>query len=881
MKKFFICVVAAITLCASLAGAEEPSKVAVFPFYVFSRQPLTQLRQGLQNMLADRLVKQGIPVVSTVKTNQSLDESGKPLDLSLARTLAGKLGADYGIYGSVTIIGNRVSLDVKVLDALGMSRPQSVFVEGEGLDSLPDLTGKLAGELVVKVSGREKVASIKVEGNKKIESAAILAAIKTKKDGAYSPILLDKDLRAIWKMGYFDDVRVKTTDAPDGGKNVTIQVKEKPIVREVQISGNKAVDTKDLRDQTGIKPHTVFRPGSLKEAEAKITKMYHDKGYYDAKVTAKVVDLPSKDKGIRINIEEGKKVFIKEIRFSGNKHFEDKKLREQMSTKQEGWFSWITDDNILERSKLEQDREKLTDFYLNNGYLQVRVGEPDIKRGEGGLIVTFPIIEGDRFKVSAVTLSGEMIAPQKDILAKFQTKPGDWFNRTKVRQDLTYLHDLYADRGYAYVEVRPHTQRDKDKKEVSINFDVKKGIKVWFERIIITGNNRTRDKVIRRELGVAEGDLFSSQALRRSNMRLRRLGYFEDVHVTTSRGTAPDRMDLKVNVKEKRTGNFSLGFGYSTVDQLMLMGSISESNLFGRGQRLELKASLGGKSNRYSIAFTEPWFMDKPISFGVDIYDWKREYTSYDKEAIGGRIRFGFPTGWRYTRLYTYYKYEGAEVTGVNSDAATIIKDQEGYHTTSSLKFTLRRDSRNKAWNPDHGSDNSISMEYAGGPLGGSNAFIKTIADSGWYIPLFWDTTFVVHGKAGYVTKHSGGDLPIYEKFFLGGINTLRGYDYLSVGPKDAATGDVIGGEYMGLANIELRFPLLKEAGFIGLVFYDTGNAWTDDQGFDLSDLRSSVGAGIRWYSPMGPLRLEYGYALDPQPGDSTSNWEFTVGSMF
>jgi outer membrane protein insertion porin family len=880
IKKVLMLILALFLLGQGVLWAAEPIKVAVFPFDVFSRQPLNRLKTDLQDMLKTRLAKDGVNVLTPAEVNEALEKEGKPLDLTVARRVAGSLGADFAVYGSVTKIGNRVSLDVKILDVLGMIRPQSVFVEGAGISSLPSLTDRLSREVATKVSGREKVAEVKIEGNKRIEDDAVKAIIKTKPGGPFSPLLLDEDLRAIWKMGYFENVRVKTNDLPTG-KEVVFEVTEKPMLREIRFTGNDVFDNKDIQDQIGLKPFSVIKPGFIKEAEAKIVKMYHDKGYYDVKVTANMLDLPSGERGVHFKITEGDKVFIETITFNGNKAFDADTLRDQMTTKEEGWFSWLTDDNLLDRAKIDQDREKLTDFYYNNGYLNARIGEPDVTREKGGLNVAFNIVEGPRYKVGAVQVTGEMIIPQADVMKGLKINAGDWFNRSNLRADLAFLHDLYADKGYAYVEARPRVREDREKKQVNITYNVKKGRKVWFERIVITGNDRTRDRVIRRELSVVEGDLFSSRALRNSNMRLRKLNFFEDVHISTKQGTSPDKMDLKVNVKEKRTGQFNVGAGYSTVDKLMFMGSITEANLFGRGQRLELKGSLGGKSTRYTLSFTEPWLFDRPISAGADIYDWRREYTSYDKESIGGRIRFGFPTPFNATRFYAYYKYEDATVSNVSENSATIIKDQEGNHITSSVKFIIRRDTRNHSFNTTHGSDNSLGVEYAGGFLGGTNSFVKATAESGWYFPLFWDTVFVTHGKLGWVTSHGDGTLPIYERFFLGGINTLRGFDYLSVGPKDPATGDVIGGERMALLNLEFRFPLVKKAGLVGLLFYDTGNSWTQDDGYEFSDLRSSVGGGIRWFSPIGPLRLEYGYVLDPEPGEADSNWEFTIGSMF
>ncbi|MGD8563068.1 MAG: outer membrane protein assembly factor BamA [Desulfarculaceae bacterium] len=879
-KKLMLLVMALFFLTPAAVGAAGPVQVAVFPFDVFSREPLTNLRLELQEMLKTRLEREGLKVLDPTQVNQALKETGKPLDLSLARSLANQLKADYAVYGSLTVIGSRVSLDLKVLDALGMSRPQSIFVEGAGLTSLPPLADKLASEVASRVSGREQVADIQVKGNRRIEAEAIKAVLATKAGGPFSSIRLDEDLRAVWKMGYFDDVRVQTADSPQG-KIITFLVKEKPTVREIQFVGNKAFESKDLRDQTGLKTFGVFQPSVIKEAETKIVKLYHDKGYYDVKVASEVMDLPSGDKGVKFTIQEGDKVFIESIRFSGNKSFEADELRDVMSTKEEGWLSWLTDDNILDRSKLEQDREKINDFYYNHGYLNARVGEPQITRGKGGLIITFPVVEGERYKVSALSVTGELLLPQPEMMKLLKTKVNDWFNRKQVRDDLTTLHDLYADRGFAYVEVRPQVRENTADKSVSIVFDINKGQKVYFERIIITGNTNTRDNVIRRVLSVTEGSLFNSAALRRSNARLYSLGYFEDVHISTSRGSTPDKMDLKINVKEKRTGSFSVGGGYSTEDLVMAMGSISESNLFGMGYRLQLRGTFGAKASRYTLSFTDPWLFDMPISAGFDLYNWKREYTSYDRDSTGGNLRFGFPLPLPYFRLSTQYKYEQTKVSNVSDSASLIIRDQVGTHTTSSIKATIRRDSRNHIWNPTRGSDNSLSAEYAGDPLGGDNTFIKVIADTGWYVPLWFEHVLVLHARMGWLTDHSNGNLPIYEKFFLGGIHTLRGFDRWSVGPKDPATGDVIGGERMAMANIEYRFPLLMKLGLVGVVFYDTGNAWSSADGYDISDLRESVGCGLRWYSPVGPLRLEYGHVLDPQPGESEQNWEFTIGGTF
>lgn len=869
---------AACLLAPAMGLAADPPKVAVFPFDIFSTEPLGSMRQGLQDMLRTRLGKKGWTVVESAKVNAALARINKPVDLTLARKIAGELGADYAVYGSMTKIGDRVSLDAKLLDVLGMRRLQSFFVEGAGVSSLPKLADKLAHDIAISPVGGEKVAVVRIKGNRRIEAEAIKAVMSTKAGGAFSPIRLDDDIKAIWKLGYFDDVRAEADDSNEG-KVVVIAVVEKPTIAEIKVSGNDEIDTKDILDQIDLKVHQVFRPAAVKSAENKIVQLYRDKGYYDIKVDSEVVTLKTGQLAISLKINEGKKVFISKVEFKGNKAFSSSELRDQMSTQEEGWLSWLTDDNVLEQEKVEQDVERLADFYYNNGYMDAKVSAPEIKRGKQGLVITFHIVEGKRYKIGSLAVQGDMLVPRDKLMAAMKTKAGDWYNRGVLRTDMRTLNELYSGRGFAYVQIRPMVKKNDAEATVSIAFDIKKGQKVYFEHIVITGNQSTRDKVIRRELGVAEGDQFSSVALRGANMRLHRLNFFEDVHIVPSRGSTPDKMNLAVRVKEKRTGSFMIGGGYSTMDGPMIIGQVQETNLFGRGQNISLKAQFGGSATRYTLSFTEPWLFDRPISAGIDLFNWEREYTTYDKRSIGFRFRFGFPTPIRATRLYAYYKFEQADISNIDDGASVVIQDQKGKHTTSSVRLILRRDTRDNYFNPTQGSDNSISVEYAG--LGGSNAFTKVILDSGWYVPVWFKHVVVLHGKAGYLRKNPQGDLPMYEKFFLGGINSLRGYDYWSVSPIDSATGDAIGGDSMLQFNLEYRFPIVAKAGLMGVVFFDAGNAWSSSTGYQLSGLRSSYGGGIRWYSPIGPLRLEYGRVIDPKPGEDDSNWEFTVGSLF
>ena len=866
-----------VMLTGSLAQAADAVRVAVFPFDVFSNEPLDQLRLSIQENLTSRLDSVGMEGVAVAEVNRALLASGRTLDLSSARSIAGDLDADFAVFGSITLVGNHWSMDVKMADTMGMRQVQSIFVEGSGTGGIPAEYDRLVREISALASGREQVSKVDVVGNRRIEADAIKQVMVSKAGGVYAAAAVDEDLRAIWRMGYFDDVRINV-DSDAAGKILTVHVVEKPSIREIRFTGTSALNDADLREQAGLRTFSVYRPESIKEIESKILKAYQDKGYYAAKVSTKVEDLEDGEKVIIFNIVEGGKSFIKEIRLLGSNELSESNLKEQMATSESGWFTWLTDANVLEPEKLNQDVERLADYYQGMGYLDSKVGEPIVSLEGSDLIVTINIEEGPRYKLADLSLSGDMIIPQQEMVSKLTMQPGDWMEREKLREDISYLTTLYADQGYAFTDVRPNLSVNRENNTISLSYSITQGEKVYFERILITGNANTRDKVIRREFSVAEGDLFSSTALRRGTMRLRALDYFEDISITTPRGSAENRMDLRIDVKEKRTGQIQLGVGYSTADSFMVMGEIGENNLFGRGQQLSFRGAVGGKGNRWIIAFTEPWILDYPVTFGVDLYDWDREYNTYSRRTSGGRVRLGWPTPWERVRLYTYYTLEVSDVYDLESNASYMARDSEGKHTTSSVRAVLRRDTRNHAFLTTEGSDLSLSVEYAPEQLGGDVNFVRVIGDAALYVPLWFKHVWVMHGRLGWM-ESTGDDVPLFERFFMGGINSMRGFEYMSVGERDPLTNDYLGGNYLALLNLEYRFPLIEKMGLVGLVFMDIGNVW--DSGWHLGDLRKSIGGGIRWNSPIGPLRLEYGYVLDTEEGDRNSGWEFTVGSVF
>jgi len=470
------------------------------------------------------------------------------------------------------------------------------------------------------------------------------------------------------------------------------------------------------------------------------------------------------------------------------------------------------------------------------------------------------------------------------IMEKIKISNQEFYSRRIVQNDMIFLKDIYSDEGYAYAEVFPRTEKDFDKLVVNITFDIKKGKQVYFEEIIISGNTKTRDKVIRRQLEVYEQELFSGTRLKRSVRNLYRLDYFQDIKVNTIKGSSEDKMVLKLDVAEKPTGSFSFGGGYSSVEKLFATGSISQKNLFGRGHILDVTGKWGDVTKMYSLGFTEPWLFDIPLSASIRLYDREYEHDAYNKKSGGGRFRLGYPV-FDYTRGYISFLYDKADIEIIEEEQTPqsiidLVEDVGDENIiTKSITAELRYDSRNRVFNATNGSDHSIIVEYAG--FKGDIGFTKYTVNTGWYIPLFKDLTGFVHAKGGYVRENSDGKLPDYEGFFLGGINSLRGFDWEDLAPKDEDGNEISGNKFVQF-NIELLIPLFKEAGIVGVIFFDTGDVYDTDEDVDLGELRESAGFGFRWFSPVGPIRLEYGYILDPVVDQGEGGqWEFTMGGAF
>jgi outer membrane protein insertion porin family len=880
LGRLFLVFFLSILLGPGEARGQEIVKVGILPLRIYAaeREMMKDWPARVAGVLSAEMKKdEQIVLVEEEKIRGALEEAGQAeVDESLAREIGKKVDADYMIMGSITRINGSVSLDIRVLDVLQKEATASTFKTGKAPEDLLSLAREASREVNLKILKKESITKVLIEGNQAIEESAIRAQIKTREGEVYSPAVIREDLKVLHQMGYFQNIKVEKRDW-GRGKAVVFVVEEKPVVREIKFSGNKNIKTSDLLEVVDLKPRTVLNLNTVKENVNKILKKYREEAYFLAEVQYELETPRKGDVVVHFKIKENEKVRIKKIAFSGNVHYSDAVLKNLLpETKEAGFFSWVTKSGVYKEETVEKDTDAIIAFYLVKGFLQVKVAKPKVEVDKSGITVTIPVEEGRQFKVGRLDLKGDLIAPKMELLKMVPIYPGEIFNREKVQQSISSLTDRYADQGYAFVDVSPQIIPHDDQPLVDLIFDIRQGSKVYFERINILGNTKTRDRVIRRDLRTVEGELYSLTALKKSRDNLNYLGFFKEVDVSTKKGSADDKMVMNVRVEEGPTGSVSAGVGYSSIDKLVGLFSISQNNLFGRGQRLILTSQLGSVSSYYSLSFTEPRLFDSQILAGGDIFNTWRDYDDYSVKRTGGAARFGFPL-FEDFRVYTQYLYEVVDTYNILDTASDMLKSQEGISTTSSIYLGLRRDTRDHAFDPTKGSDNGVSVTYAGRFLGGSNDFTKYQASSAWFITPFWNLTFSARGLIGYI---EGDPIPLYERFRLGGIYSLRGFKAYSIGPK-APNGEVIGGDKELLFNFEMLFPIAKEIKLKGLIFFDAGNAWDVGETYRMDDLRTSAGIGFRWMSPMGPLRLEWGYNIKPKEGESRSSWDFTVGTFF
>jgi outer membrane protein insertion porin family len=674
------------------------------------------------------------------------------------------------------------------------------------------------------------------------------------------------------------------TEEVPGGYRLTVIVVEKPIVSGVQIEGNKDVETADLRAAVTVKERSLFEEEKVKESVNKLVEVSQNKGFVDATVEASVAEDSEGALRVTFRVSEGLKLKIERIVVTGNRFHPRKAILKAMETSEKGFFSFISDSGIFKKDVLENDVRKIEALYQNSGFLDSKISEPVISRGKKGLVVTIRIFEGRQYRVGEVGFSGESGIPEETLRKTVKLNRGDLFNRETLLSDLLALTTLVNDEGYAQALVSPGVEKRKEYPVADVTYRFERGTKFRFGKVEISGNTKTLDRVIRHNLDVSDGRIYTATGLKTSKENLTRTSYFKDVKISTAPSAVPGEMDAKVEVQEGPTGTLSGGVGYSSLDKIFGVVQLGENNLFGRGWKASLNSQFGARRTTYSIDFRDPHFLDTDFGLLLSAFNTRVLYTDFERKAIGAKAGLGYNLT-RFTTASLSLRVEGTRILQVGPAISQVLLDEfaRGLQHTRSVTFSLARNTTDKFIDPSQGGVQSGSVEYAGGPLGGDSQFVKYVLNAKAFYPVTTSTVFSWNALWAHVVPTvGGGEIPIFERYFLGGPYSIRGFRSRELSPRDPNTGEAIGGNKELVGNLEYLFPLVPEISFKGVVFFDVGNTWAQGKWPWAGDqLRYAYGAGVRWYSPMGPLRFEMGWNLKPGAGEAKRVFEFTIGTAF
>jgi len=731
------------------------------------------------------------------------------------------------------------------------------------------------------------ITAVQIQGNVRAETETVRSYLQLKEGQPYDPAAADRSLKALFATGLFSDVSIDMQ-----GSTLVVKLTENPIINRVAFEGNKKIDDDKLRDEVQSKPRQVFTQARVQADVERILTIYRRGGRYNAVVEPKIIKLEQGRVDLVFEINEGDVTGIKRISFVGNEHFSDGTLRGKIRTSESAWYRFLSSDDRFDPDRLNLDRELLRKFYLSEGYADFRIVSAvgELSPDRDGFFITFTISEGERYKFGKIEVTSRFQGLDVDTLKSYLTMDeGDWYNADEVEKTVTAMADAVGSLGYAFVDVRPNIRRNKDNQTVDVTFDVQEGPRVYVERINISGNTRTLDKVIRREFRLAEGDAFSTAKVRRSQDRLKNLGFFEKVDISAAPGTSPDKTNLEVQVVEQSTGEISFGAGYSTTSGPLADISIRERNLLGKGQDLRLGLSLGTLSTLIDLSFTEPYFMDRAVAAGFDIFR-----TSNDRQAVASysdaSVGFALRSAWAYTehtRQTLRYSLRQTNIYNVPSFASPIVQSQAGYSVTSEIAESIAWDTRDQRLNTTKGHLLRNTVSWGG--LGGDNYYVRVTADAAYFQQIYEDVVATIGGGIGVILPYNNSIPRLNNLFFIGG-DTLRGFAVGGIGPRDANTGDALGGMYYYTGTSELSFPLLfipKELGLLGKAFVDIGSLWgTADNTsvfsiLDSNAMRVGAGLGVQWISPFGPIRVDYAVPVAQQPFDKTQNFRFSFGTRF
>jgi outer membrane protein insertion porin family len=783
------------------------------------------------------------------------------------------------------------------------------------------------------------IASIEVVGNRRVARDDVLSYLREKPGQPFRVDNLTSDVRALWDSGFFEDIQV------DLSTNVAVRfiVRERPNIKEVAFEGNEEIENDKLNEAVEVKPNTILSVPAVRRSVQKIKDAYGEKGFFLAEVDAEVVAQRENEVIVRFKITEHKPVTVRRITFIGNEHVSSAELRDQMQTGNGGFFSFGS-GGPYRQDVFERDVLMMSALYYDKGYLSVQIGTPRVMltADREGIDIAVIIHEGPRYKIRQLRVyerdnEGREIEPlggRRALRQMVREQSGDYFNRAELIKDLQAVRTLYRDAGFANVEAEPETELDPVHEQVDIVVPIRRGPAVRIERIEVKGNTKTRDKVVRREMEVQEGQLFSETGLENSKKRITALGYFDRVDVSTEQGSSPDKISIYVEVAEKPTGTFQVGAGFSSIESFIATAQVQQANLFGNGQALAVQAQVSALRRLVTVRFFEPYFLDSDWNSSIELYDTLYVFPDFARRSQGGSLTFGYALvqPWLRLSLTGTLEWDSVDTQG----QSTFLGATPGFVSVfqslplanlfnsgriASLRPTITYDTRDNRLFPTSGIYLQASTELASSLIGSEFNYLRNRFTGRFYYPLGGGSGMPGSGfvlklntELGLITSPDPQGVPIFQRYFLGGILDVRGFYLRSIGPRlpltqgldpnsaPIANGANIGGNLEAYENLELEFPILDKVGIRGVVFFDAGNSWNIEDQFckttpapqfdkvvspcfsfagSLGYLRTSTGFGIRWFSPLGPLRFEWGFPLAPLPYENHSDFEFTIGNFF
>ncbi len=870
-------------------------RIAVFPFTVHAGKDISYLKDSLPELLADRLTDAGFDVVDIAEIKRLMAEKSiADVTPRSARALALLSDAGFSVYGSLTQIGDDLILDARLVDAYETSSDKKISVRKEGLINLLPAVDDLVARMKMDLLRLDIISEVDVQGTKVLDKDVVLMRLTLQKGDLLTAKSVNTALKNIYDLGYFDDVEVKVDTVPEG-KKVIFAVKEKPRIQAIGVRGADAIDSEDILEAVSTKKGGVINPKVVADDIRVIREMYRKDGYYKAKIIHEVKDAGSGSARLTYVVDEGPKLYVENVIIDGAKQMDPDDVKDVLALKERGMFSWISNSGVLKEELLDRDGAAIQAFYQSKGFIDVRVGRPKVEIKDNGIDVIYQVWEGDRYKMGSTSFKGDLIDDQGKFSAITQIddlkEDDEYFDRSLIRKDIDTLTTYYNDYGYAYADVQVKLNDNPETKIVDVVYTITKHQKVHIRRVLLEGNTITRDNVIMREMRLADGDMFSGAKLKRSTQRLKNLDFFEKVDISPVPTGNPEEMDLTVRVKDKPTGRISGGIGYSTYDSVYLAAGIAEKNLFGKGYSVGLNGAFSARKTAFTLNFRNPRVNDSQLGFGAEAHHRKEDYNDYDRTGTGASFDISHPIG-EYTDIGLAYTAEHYVLDEISPSASKFVREDAGTHFLSRISARISRDTRDSYQNATTGTRTSLTVQVGGGPLGGTDDFVKYLADYQWWTPAFEEVVF--HSKlwAGFLHKNFGGSkVPTDERFKLGGIATVRGYSNYSITPLDA-NGASKGGTKAFFLNLELKRMLSKEYGIAALTFFDAGNSWSEAEHIFSSPMRDgnkptlfglykSVGLGLNWYSPMGPIGFVYGYGLDKNSSSGRHKFELMMGQQF